>query len=589
VLLAGPVVGTARASEPIESLEVSATTAQAGAHPDVSVSVELGAEPAEAVKSMLIDWPAGLTLLPRSAAGCTDADFSEDECGPATQVGVVTIHGDDGEGDPGHLLGTAAVYSLVPDTSALGRLGFVVPEAGDHVEGAIGLRTAGDHGARMSLDGFPEAAALQAAALTIWGVPAAVSHEPERLPKGTTGCPGLADASCGGTSSNLFPTAYTVNPTFCPALPTGSPALELSLSTYEDPAHFTAEDRYPATTGCNLLSFDPLVSWAVGSTSALTPTTVAVAIQSPQFHSATPWGTQLKVAALYFGEGLDAAGDSIAARTVCESPGSELVPASTPPCPESSSLGTATLASPLFSEPAAGEIYYGGFDPGGGYRIWVAATDQGVRVVLRMVLGYEEIEVEDEGGAVETFEALVVEFPELPQVPLEEIDLEFAGGGSAPLVTAGRCGEYPVFLFAEAWSAAHSPWQGEGTQVLDSGPGGGPCPEPGAGGGDGGGGGGGSTLLPGGRPPSTVPAVRIFKHPPRRSRARKVKFAFRAGAGGVSFRCRLDSGRFRRCASPVSYGGLRPAHHRFQVYAVDRSGTHGKTATFRFTTARLHR
>ena len=578
--------GTARASQPIGSLSVAPSTTQAGAHPDVTVEIDLGAEPAQAVSTMVFDWPEGVILLPRSAASCTGSDFAAEECPSSSQIGVVTIHADD-EGDPAHLLGTAAVYSLAPDSNALGRVGFVIPTTGDPVEGVIGLRASSDYGARMSLDGLPEAAALQAAKLTIWGVPPAGEHDPERLPKGTSGCPGLADASCGGppVSSNAQLTAYTENPTDC----SGSPALELTLNTHEDAGHFTsAEAPYPQSTGCNQISFNPLVTTSVDSTEVLTPTAAELLILDPVAHAGTtPWGAHLRAASVYFGEGLELATASIASRQVCNAPNAGLVPATTPVCPEGSSLGTASVGSPLFPADLPGDIYYGGLDPEGGYRAYVAAAGYGVRVVLTMALAYEEIEVEDEGGGVEALEALVAEFPILPQIPLERLDLEFAGGGSAPLVTAPECGEYPVFGVAEAWSAVHSPWFGEETQVLDAGVGGGPCPVPGSG--SGGGGSTPSPAPPSGPAPRPVvgpPAVKIVRHPPRRSKKHRAKFAFRSGTAGATFRCRLDSGRFRRCSSPVSYKGLKPARHRFQVYAVGHDGTRGKTVSFSFTTVK---
>jgi len=42
--------------------------------------------------------------------------------------------------------------------------------------------------------------------------------------------------------------------------------------------------------------------------------------------------------------------------------------------------------------------------------------------------------------------------------------------------------------------------------------------------------------------------------------------------GKVSFKCRLDRGKFRKCASPKTYKHLRPGRHKVKVEAIDSEG-----------------
>lgn len=84
----------------------------------------------------------------------------------------------------------------------------------------------------------------------------------------------------------------------------------------------------------------------------------------------------------------------------------------------------------------------------------------------------------------------------------------------------------------------------------------------GGGGGSAGGGGGG-----GGGGAATAPQTLLGKHPPKATRSRQAKFTFRAGAPGVSFRCKLDGKPKLPCRSPKTYKGLKPGRHTFKAWA----------------------
>jgi hypothetical protein len=48
-----------------------------------------------------------------------------------------------------------------------------------------------------------------------------------------------------------------------------------------------------------------------------------------------------------------------------------------------------------------------------------------------------------------------------------------------------------------------------------------------------------------------------------------LRLAGTGGAGRPQFRCRLDRGRVKTCASPTIYAGLRPGRHTVTVQAID--------------------
>jgi hypothetical protein len=76
-------------------------------------------------------------------------------------------------------------------------------------------------------------------------------------------------------------------------------------------------------------------------------------------------------------------------------------------------------------------------------------------------------------------------------------------------------------------------------------------------------GGGGEALLGG---------VMLTRHPHKRTSSSLARFAFRVDGFDGRFRCKLDSGRFRGCASPQVYRRLRDGSHVFRVYAVGAEG-----------------
>jgi hypothetical protein len=70
---------------------------------------------------------------------------------------------------------------------------------------------------------------------------------------------------------------------------------------------------------------------------------------------------------------------------------------------------------------------------------------------------------------------------------------------------------------------------------------------------------------------TTAPETAITRAPKERTRRRRVGFEFIATEPDSTFECKLDSGPFTSCASPVAYKVGR-RKHAFQVRAIDPSG-----------------
>jgi hypothetical protein len=94
-------------------------------------------------------------------------------------------------------------------------------------------------------------------------------------------------------------------------------------------------------------------------------------------------------------------------------------------------------------------------------------------------------------------------------------------------------------------------------------------------------GGGSSTVgKPSGAPNTAITSFRVNK----RSRQATLKFRGSHGVGKLSFKCKLDRGKWTSCRSPKIYKHLSKGRHKFAVKTVDRRGKVDPTpATTRFT------
>ncbi len=76
---------------------------------------------------------------------------------------------------------------------------------------------------------------------------------------------------------------------------------------------------------------------------------------------------------------------------------------------------------------------------------------------------------------------------------------------------------------------------------------------------------------------TTPPRTTIKSKPKKSSTKRKARFTFASSEAGSTFRCKLDKGGYRSCASPFSKK-VKVAKHTFSVIAIDRAGNKDKSA-----------
>ena len=99
----------------VTATNVVISTPQAGGHPDLTTSFALEDPGApEAAQNVIFNAPTGVFGNPRAITQCAPADFALDQCPPDSQAGLITIHANY-EGNPDKLLGTAPIFSIVPE------------------------------------------------------------------------------------------------------------------------------------------------------------------------------------------------------------------------------------------------------------------------------------------------------------------------------------------------------------------------------------------------------------------------------------------------------------------------------------------
>lgn len=97
-----------------------------------------------------------------------------------------------------------------------------------------------------------------------------------------------------------------------------------------------------------------------------------------------------------------------------------------------------------------------------------------------------------------------------------------------------------------------------------------------------------ATLEGEGVPPAIGPQppaearVLLSHRPPRLTRKRTAVFRFSGMGAAPGFECRLDSGAFAPCESPVRFGHLKLGHHHFAV-RQNESGSVGPATHYRWT------
>lgn len=285
---------------------------------------------------------------------------------------------------------------------------------------------------------------LESVSVTLWGVPAASSHNPLR-------CNELGE-ECGGVAGEPVP--FLANPTSC----SQTPVTSLAVSSWQGSSASSTTALAPLS-GCEQLAIAPTLTVAADSARRDSPGGYEVLLEVPQIETAgglvtpaieeasitLPLGTSLSPAV---GNGLHACED-----TQLEGSG----------CPAASEVGTAEVSSPVLAEPLRGAIYIGAPTPTEPFRVFVRVGAGTTVIDLR-----GEIDANGETGQLTTV------FQDAPELPLAKLRLRFSGGPTAALANPASCG--PATSAGSVTSYAGQTVNVSSTFEIDEDSEGGACP-----------------------------------------------------------------------------------------------------------------
>ena len=302
--------------------------------------------------------PPGFFGDPSAVPKCTRAQLDGQNCPAATQIGTDEIYGNS-------LGAREGVYNMVPPPGVPDE--FAISVGGFHANFDAGVRSGNGYGIVEHVT-IPYTGIVGVAGdiLTLWGVPAEASHNPERRTKNPPSC---NEEGCPGDS---IATPFLTLPTSCTG-PQVFSARELSTwnDGEEDPdAPFTEAVTRDDTgapvgfTGCEHLTIEPSITAIPDTGFADTPAGLNVEVTVPQENLLEPEGlvaATLKDTSVALPEGLVINPGQAAGLAACGEAEANIHGDGPPSCPNASKVGTDQIKTPLLEGSAekelAGSVY----------------------------------------------------------------------------------------------------------------------------------------------------------------------------------------------------------------------------------------
>jgi hypothetical protein len=441
---------------------------QAGAAP-YQTSVEFGfntlpglnqiwgtLDPDGDVKDIEVNLPAGLIGDPQAVPRCPRTAFVQPApvpCPLATQVGVLHARLSAASGGSTFDDATFPVFNVVPRGDDVADFAFSLLGATVHI--VANVRSDGDFGVQASLKNISSAFPVISSKLTLWGVPADPSHDPERGLFCTTanGC----IFGPGNNPSGLEPRAFLRNPTFC-----GPPVTTtFQADSWQNPGQFISAASTTASgpTGCGNLAFDPSITTTLDTSTASSPAGLSVDLTVPQPTDPNTLATpHLKKAVVKLPVGVTLSPSAADGLQGCSDTQIALHSNAEPTCPSASKIGDVRLETPVLPDALTGPIYLGTQTPSQLVRLFLVMRGPGLLVKL--------------GGRVDLDPVtgqLTATFDDNPQLPFSDLKLNFKSGPRAALTTPSSCGTYTTETSLTPWSGDDQTAHPTSSFVIDKG------------------------------------------------------------------------------------------------------------------------
>jgi hypothetical protein len=438
-----------------------AAATSAGSHPEqIEFAINLAtnvenhtyAPAGRGVKDIKIALPKGLVVNPQAVPECTEAELETEpvaQCPLGSQVGVVSPRT---ELFGGWTTGGKPLYNMVPPPGMPAQLGFqFIGGLFLHLNASVD--SSGEFQLVSDASEIPAKSTVAGVHVRLWGRPQAPTHDAIR---GDCLSAQVASSSCPVADPSSQ--AFLSLPSHCGSAMEGRAA----ISSWLEPAATVLrsfvgtgpEGAAAEIDGCNQISFEPTITSQPTTTQAEAASGLTFDVHQPQndrFEDRSPATLKDVTVALPEGltvnpsgaNGLGACGETeigVSSRTplrFSESPQQ---------CPESSRVGQIEVATPLLGHKLSGSIYIARpfANPFGSLlALYLAVEDEQTGIVAKL------------GGRVESNPQtgqLNAVFTENPELPLEDIDLEFFGGSAAVLTTPLTCGTKTTSSTLTPWS-----------------------------------------------------------------------------------------------------------------------------------------
>jgi hypothetical protein len=375
---------------------------------------------------------------------------------------------------------TTPLFSLEPSVGEPAKFGFQTGVGPVILDTSV--RTGGDYGVVVTVPTITQGVTFIGNLVTFWGVPGDSRHDSAR----NTSCLANSEnaAAISGGPEPQCSTGEKTQPFLIMPASCGNPLYTtIEADSWSEPGKFTepfgysfqnSENEPFAEDGCNKLPFEPSISLTPDGQQGSTPTGLTVGVHVPQEASLNPTGlaestVKNTTVTLPAGVSLNPAGaDGLMACSIEQVGLDSPAPIS---CPEASKVGTVEIATPLLPEPLVGGAYLATQEAnpfGSLVALYIVVEDKKAGVLVKLA---GEVKPNPATGQ------LVSTFKETPQLPFEDLKLNFFGGSRAPLGTPALCGGYTTTASIEPWSGNGAVDSSSEFQIT-SGPNGTPCSNP---------------------------------------------------------------------------------------------------------------
>jgi hypothetical protein len=432
------VISSAPVPFGVSGLTTALSSAQAGAHPNLTTSFSLNQaaefSPAGEPKDIELSLPAGFVGNPTAVPRCAIYDVINNTCPSDTEIGTSTVTFG---GGPHAAFLNQFVYNITPYKNEPAAFAFAALKLPVRLDTSV--LSNGDYGVHVAIRDISEQEPLTSSSVTLWGVPHELNGPgPSSFYNIDHG--GARLESFGGPGNGLA-LPFLSSPGNCEAPLTTS----LTSDPWLEPGAFVASELSvsPTLTGCDRLRFDPAITVAPTTTQAGSPSGYRIGLEVPQDEDPNGLATpDLQNATVTFPLGTVVSPSAAAGLTGCSEAQIELhsdealKPAR---CPESSKIGTVRIKTPLLEEDLDGSLYIaqqGNIGPAQGSNPFgslmaVYLTAEGSGVIVKLA---GDVDINPGNGQVS------VTFSGNPQLPFSDLSIGLFGGPHAALSNPSTCG-----------------------------------------------------------------------------------------------------------------------------------------------------